>query len=106
TPSCSSSAFIWRLIADCVTNNSSPALVKLKLRAAASKPLSRSSDGNPLCITFPHVIHAKTSFALLWYGSNNACVARIMKGNAMDLKVSQAGLLLEPHQIFGVSDAI
>ncbi len=24
----------------------------------------------------------------------------------MDLKVSQAGLLLEPHQIFGVSDAI
>jgi DUF2917 family protein len=29
-----------------------------------------------------------------------------MKGTVMDLKVSRAGLLLEPHQIFGLSDAI
>src|ERR1700693_4326244 len=45
TPRWSSSDLIWRLTADWVTNNSSAALVKLRCRAAASKPRIRSSEG-------------------------------------------------------------
>jgi hypothetical protein len=43
-PICSSSVFTSRLIADCVTNSSSAARVKLRWRAAARKPRSRSSE--------------------------------------------------------------
>ncbi len=45
TPSWSSSVLIWRLTADCVTCSSSAAFVKLRCRAAASKPRSRSREG-------------------------------------------------------------
>jgi hypothetical protein len=37
---------------------------------------------------------------------NNACVSRIMKGHAMNLKIGRAGLLLEPHQTLGLHDAV
>jgi hypothetical protein len=44
-PRCTSSAFTWWLIAAWVTFNSSPALVKLRWRAAASKARSALSNG-------------------------------------------------------------
>src|SRR5258708_13549903 len=64
-PSWSSRAFTWRLIADWVTKSSAAALVKLRLRAAASKPFSKSSEGSSrirLSIHFSHAKHAKRSF--------------------------------------------
>ncbi len=50
-PICSSSVCIWRDSADCVRNSSSAARVNESWRAAASNPLSRSSDGRrrPAC---------------------------------------------------------
>ena len=40
-----SSVLIWRLMADCVTDNSSAAWVNDNFRAAASKPRKASSGG-------------------------------------------------------------
>ena len=62
-----SSAFvpIWRLTADWVTDSSSAALVKLKCRAAASKPLKKSRDGSGgdrLAIPKTHAKHSEISF--------------------------------------------
>src|SRR5262245_12576262 len=65
TPSCSSRVWIWRLTADWVTNSSAAALVKERLRAAASKPFSRSSEGRslaPLSIRFSHAKDSEISF--------------------------------------------
>ncbi|SIP91489.1 hypothetical protein SAMN05421829_101305 [Aromatoleum tolulyticum] len=65
TPSASSSACTWRLIADWVRNSSSAARVKLRCRAAATKPRSGSSGGRragAVRMIFTHPIDAHYPF--------------------------------------------
>ena len=67
-PICSSSVCIWRDSADWVRNSSSAARVNESWRAAASKPLSRSSEGRraarcglgigPFSMLIPHAARA------------------------------------------------
>src|SRR3989304_2701743 len=77
TPSCSSSVCTWRLTADWVRNNSVPALVNERWRAAASKPRSRSSEAGRLrwlCIRVTHAYRAQRSFVTAgWLSDIHAC---------------------------------
>src|SRR5439155_25610002 len=103
-----SSAWIWRLTADCVRKSSAAARVKLKWRAADSKPRRRSSGGSEargLCMRLIHARDAYFSFVLEGWLRHSACVSGIHQGVTMQLNVIAPQLALDRGQVLTLDDA-
>jgi hypothetical protein len=84
------------------------AFVKLRCRAAASKPRRKSSGGRgrlAFCMRSAHANHAGFSFEALPHGEHSACVALIQQGTDMDLYLEAPAVALDTGDVISLDDA-